>query len=58
MDAFYALAEPRRRRIIELLVNNGQMPAGGIYKKLDITAQAQRAGWCAAWDDAGMESAG
>lgn len=40
MDAFYALAEPRRRRIIELLAREGQMPAGDIYGKFNITAQA------------------
>jgi DNA-binding transcriptional ArsR family regulator len=40
MDAFYALAEPRRRRIIEILANRGQMSATEIAKKFDITAQA------------------
>jgi DNA-binding transcriptional ArsR family regulator len=33
MDAFYALAEPRRRRIIEILANRGQMSATEISKK-------------------------
>ncbi len=40
MDAFYALAEPRRRRIIELLAVGGQMSATEICRKFDITAQA------------------
>jgi DNA-binding transcriptional ArsR family regulator len=40
MDMFYALAEPRRRRIIELLANSGQLTATQIYKKFDVTAQA------------------
>ncbi len=40
MDAFYALAEPRRRRIIELLARHGQLPATDIYKKFDVTPQA------------------
>jgi DNA-binding transcriptional ArsR family regulator len=40
MDAFYALAEPRRRRIVEILANRGQMSATEISKKFDITAQA------------------
>ncbi len=40
MDAFYALAEPRRRRIIELIAANGRLSATEISKKFDITAQA------------------
>lgn len=40
MDIFYALAEPRRRKILELLAREGQMPAGEIYGKFNITAQA------------------
>ncbi len=40
MDAFYALAEPRRRRIIELLALKGQLNATEICKCFDITAQA------------------
>jgi DNA-binding transcriptional ArsR family regulator len=40
MDVFYALAEPRRRRIIELLASNGQLNATQIYGRFDITAQA------------------
>jgi DNA-binding transcriptional ArsR family regulator len=40
MDAIYALAEPRRRRIIEILASRGQVSATEISKKFDITAQA------------------
>ena len=40
MDAFLAIAEPRRRRILELLASNGQLTATEIYKKFNITAQA------------------
>ena len=40
MDAFYALAEPKRRRIVEILADKGQMSATEISKKFDITAQA------------------
>ena len=40
MAVFYALAEPRRRRIIELLAANGQLSAGEIQSKFNVTAQA------------------
>lgn len=40
MDAFYALADPRRRMIIGLLAQNGQLTAGEISNRFDITAQA------------------
>lgn len=40
MDAFNALAEPRRRKIIELLAREGQLPASEIYKRFNVTAQA------------------
>lgn len=40
MDVFYALAEPRRRRIMELLAANGQLSATEICNKFNITAQA------------------
>ena len=33
-------AEPRRRRIVEILANRGQMSATEISKIFDITAQA------------------
>lgn len=40
MDIFYALAEPRRRKIIEILAANGQLSATQISSKFNITAQA------------------
>jgi len=40
MDVFYALAEPRRRRIIELLASNGKLSATEICSKFDVSAQA------------------
>ena len=40
MDMFYALAEPRRRKIIELLATNGQLSATQICERFDVTAQA------------------
>ena len=40
MDMFYALAEPRRRKIIEILAIGGQMSATQIYNKFDISPQA------------------
>ncbi len=40
MDAFYALAEPRRRRIIEIVAASGQLSATEIANRFDITAQA------------------
>lgn len=40
MDSFSALAEPRRRLIIELLASKGQLSASQIYKRFEITAQA------------------
>ncbi len=40
MDAFYALAEPRRRKVMEILAKNGQLSATEIYGNFDVTAQA------------------
>jgi DNA-binding transcriptional ArsR family regulator len=40
MDYFYAIAEPHRRKIIELLADEGQLSASQIYAKFDVTAQA------------------
>jgi DNA-binding transcriptional ArsR family regulator len=40
MDAFSALAEPRRRKIIEILASNGELSATQIYTRFDITPQA------------------
>ncbi len=31
MDVFYALSDPTRRKILELLANQGQMTASSIY---------------------------
>ena len=40
MDIFYALAEPRRRKIVELLALKGELSATEICGRFDITAQA------------------
>ena len=40
MDVFGALAEPTRRKILEMLAERGQMPASDIYKAFDATPQA------------------
>lgn len=40
MDVFYALAEPTRRRIIEILAINGRLTATEICKNFKITPQA------------------
>lgn len=40
MDTFSALAEPRRRKIIELIAREGQLSASEIYRDFNITAQA------------------
>lgn len=40
MDAFYALAEPRRRRVVEILAHRGQLNATQICHEFDITPQA------------------
>ncbi|MDE1871125.1 MAG: winged helix-turn-helix transcriptional regulator [Candidatus Micrarchaeota archaeon] len=40
MDMFYALAEPRRRKIIEMLATNGQMSATEISRNFRISPQA------------------
>lgn len=40
MDLFAALAEPTRRRIIELLAEHGQMAASDIYQRFDATPPA------------------
>lgn len=39
MDAFAALADPSRRRMIELL-GNGAVPAGAIAAQFDLSAPA------------------
>lgn len=40
MDEFYALAEPNRRKIIEILAENGQLSSTEICSNFGITAQA------------------
>lgn len=40
MDLFAALAEPTRRRILELLAERGQMAASDIYQQFDSTPPA------------------
>src|SRR5579864_8781084 len=37
---FYALAEPTRREILELLATNGQLAASEIYEKFDVSGPA------------------
>jgi DNA-binding transcriptional ArsR family regulator len=39
MDTFYALADPTRRQIVELLVR-GERTAGSIGEKFDVSAPA------------------
>jgi len=40
LDAYSALAEPRRRKIIEILASDGELSATQIYSRFDITPQA------------------
>lgn len=40
MDAFHALAEPRRRRVVEILAHRGELSASQIYDEFDVTPQA------------------
>ena len=40
MDSFYALAEPRRRKVVEILADRGQLSATQIYDEFDVTPQA------------------
>ncbi len=40
MDTFYALAEPRRRRVVEILAHRGQLSATQICDEFDVTPQA------------------
>lgn len=40
MDIFHALAEPRRRQIIELLADQGQLSASDISNQFTISAPA------------------
>lgn len=40
MDAFLALAEPRRRRVVEILAHRGRLSASEICDEFDVTPQA------------------
>ncbi len=40
MDAFHALAEPRRRRVVEILAHRGTLSASQICDEFDVTPQA------------------
>jgi DNA-binding transcriptional ArsR family regulator len=40
MDMFTALADPTRRDILEMLAIKGQLAAGDIYDRFDISAPA------------------
>ena len=40
MDAFSALADPNRRRIVEMLARHGSLSAGDISQKFKISAPA------------------
>jgi DNA-binding transcriptional ArsR family regulator len=40
MDAFSVLAEPRRRRVVEILARRGQLSASEICDEFDVTPQA------------------
>jgi DNA-binding transcriptional ArsR family regulator len=40
VDAFHVLAEPRRRRVVELLARRGELSASQICDEFDVTPQA------------------
>ena len=40
MDTFSVLAEPRRRRVVEILVRRGKLSASQICDEFDVTPQA------------------
>lgn len=40
MDAFHALAQPNRRRVVELLAHKGRLSASEICEEFDVTPQA------------------
>jgi DNA-binding transcriptional ArsR family regulator len=40
MDAFHALAEPRRRKVVEILAHRGMLSASQICDEFDVTPQA------------------
>ena len=40
MDSFHALADPTRRHIIEILAQQGELPATEIYEQFEVSPQA------------------
>jgi DNA-binding transcriptional ArsR family regulator len=40
MDTFSVLAEPRRRRVVEILAHRGKLSASEICSEFDVTPQA------------------
>ncbi len=40
MDAFHALAEPHRRKVVEMLARRGKLSASEISAGFDVTPQA------------------
>ena len=40
MDTFSALAEPQRRRVVEILAHRGKLSASQICDEFDVTPQA------------------
>lgn len=40
MDAFHALAEPSRRKVVEILARRGRLSASEISGEFDVTPQA------------------
>src|SRR5579863_2237692 len=40
MDTFSVLAEPRRRRVVEILAHRGRLSASEICEEFDVTPQA------------------
>jgi DNA-binding transcriptional ArsR family regulator len=40
MDVFYAIAEPRRRKVVEMLAKSGGLSATRIYEGFEISPQA------------------
>jgi DNA-binding transcriptional ArsR family regulator len=40
MDTFAVLAEPRRRRVVEILAHRGKLSASQICAEFDVTPQA------------------
>ncbi len=40
MDAFQALAEPHRRKVVEMLAHHGRLSASEICEEFEVTPQA------------------